>query len=99
MGFLKVVGTQIESDRAGCRGDERHRHARPKPQIQLACSLLLVGEGNKHSVLFGSFGRKIDGFRFPVYLVVFSHLPGKPIDFPQKDACGNQFSGPVEHVP
>ena len=32
-------------------------------------------------VLFGCFSRKIDGFRFLVCLVVFSHLPGQPIYF------------------
>ena len=36
-------------------------------------------------VLVGCSGRKIDGFRFLVYLVVFSHLPDKLIYFPSKD--------------
>ena len=36
-------------------------------------------------VLFGGFGRKIDGFRFLVCVVVFAHLPGKPIYFPEKN--------------
>ena len=33
-------------------------------------------------VLGGWFGRKNDGFRFLVYLMVFAHLPGKPIYLP-----------------
>ena len=41
----------------------------------------LAGSGNL-GVLFGCLGRKMDGFRFLVYQVVFNHLPGKPIYLP-----------------
>ena len=78
----------------------------PKP-VSLAGSLFgsLVSPGPwvqvglqwdvRIGVLFGSFGRTVDGFRFLVCLVVFSHLPGISICLPQKDTYVRFIPGPA----
>ena len=62
----------------------------------------LVGKGHQQEttggprgigVLFGCFARKIDGFRFLVYLVVLSHLPGKPSISNQTGHLSGLFKG------